>query len=100
MDDDLNELLAMLVAASHDERLSTGALYSRAAAMLEQQYRELAAKGAEMARLEKQLKFLCSRMFAVELSPDGQHKWIFRNLPLVGPNIQAAIDSALAQVQA
>ena len=43
MDDDIEELLKMLVAASHDERLSTGALYSRAAATIEGQFRELRA---------------------------------------------------------
>lgn len=50
MGDDLEELLPMLVAASKDERLSTGALYSRAASMLEGMSRDLAVQTALLER--------------------------------------------------
>ena len=42
MGDDFDELLKMLVAASHDERLSTGSLYTGAASAIESLQRGLA----------------------------------------------------------
>ena len=60
---------------------------------------EIAALKVENERLRvdaKRLQFVCSKMIAVELNADGiNHKWIFKNMPMVGANAQAAIDAQL-----
>lgn len=87
-----------LYAALSDEKLKRQQAEHERECILE----DLAACRAELEasrKNEAQLRFLCSRMFAVELSPDGQHKWIFRNMPLYGPNVQAAINAAIDQAR-